>query len=219
MSTERIEKETSVVPASAAASGERSAERGGDGPKKGRVLVDQQVVQRCLEGDERAWEKLYRKCHPRLRKAIELLLGVDASDGHVIEEIAARVWYALLKDNHRLLAAYDADRDSALDGFLMGLARIEILRYTRSERRRHSHEMSGGRNRLEEQRVSDWQLATMMDEFTSTLTAGERKFMERFLTGPVDDQTDAELEDLPATTVWTRRYRIRRKLNRFLENL
>lgn len=219
MSTERIQRQTGVVPPSVAASSGRSAERGGDASPRRRTLVEHEVVQRCLAGDERAWEKLYRRCHPRLRKAIELLLGVEASDGHVIEEIASRVWYALWKDDHRLLAAYDADRDSALDSFLMGLARIEILRYTRSERRRHSHEMSGGRKRLEEERVSDWQLATMMDEFSATLTPGERAFMERFLTVPVDGQADAELENLPPTTVWTRRYRIRRKLNRFLENL
>lgn len=219
MSTQNPESDKARTPESPLPASQHATQRGGRRSGKRRVFVDQQVVDRCLAGDERAWEKLYRKCHPRLRKAIELLLGVEASDGHVIEEIASRVWYALWKDNHRLLATYDADRDSALDGFLMGLARIEILRYTRSERRRRSHELSGGRSRLEEQRVSDWQLATMMDEFTSTLTQGERKFMERFLTGPVDDQTDAELENLPATTVWTRRYRIRRKLNRFLENL
>ena len=219
MSTQNPETDKARTPESPLPASQQATQRDGRRSGKGRVLVDQQVVERCLAGDERAWEKLYRKCHPRLRKAIELLLGVDASDGHVIEEIAARVWYALLKDNHRLLAAYDADRDSALDGFLMGLARIEILRYTRSERRRHSHEMSGGRIWLEQQRVSDWQLATMMDEFTSTLTPGEREYMERFLTGPVDDRTDAELADLPPTTIWTRRYRVRRKLNRFLENL
>jgi DNA-directed RNA polymerase specialized sigma24 family protein len=219
VSTERSERYKESAAKSAAALSGCAAQGGGRGSKADRALVDGQVVQSCLAGDERSWERLYRKCHPRLRKAIELLLGADASDSHVIEEIAARVWYAVLKDNCRLLAAYDAERDSALDSFLMGLARIEILRYTRAERRRHSHEMSGGRRRLEEQRVSDWQLASMMEEFTSTLTPGERDFMKRFLTGPAEDQTEAELGDLPPTTVWTRRYRIRRKLNRFLENL
>jgi DNA-directed RNA polymerase specialized sigma24 family protein len=178
-----------------------------------------QMLQRCLQGDERAWERLYRKCHPRLRKAIELLLGPDAADVHVIEEIAARVWYAVLKDDCRLLETFDPERDSGLDSFLMGLARIEILRYTRSERRRHSHEMSGGRRRLEERRVSDWQLANMMEEFASTLTPIERAFMERFLTGPTENEPDPEPDELPPTTVWTRRYRIRRKLDRFLDNL
>jgi DNA-directed RNA polymerase specialized sigma24 family protein len=175
-------------------------------------------VQRCLSGDERAWERLYRKHHPRLRKAIEALLGGDPGDAQLIEEIGARVWYEVLKHNCRLLSAYDADRDSDLDSFLMGLARIEILRYRRSERRRLSYEVRGGRRRLEQQHVSDWHLATMLDDFTSMLTPGEQEFMERFLTGPGGNEPDGEF-DVPATTVWTRRYRIRRKLERFLENL
>ncbi len=174
------------------------------------------MVERCLAGDQRAWERLYRRCHPRLRKAIELLLGVDAADGHLIEEIAARVWYALLRDDCRLLAAYDADRDSPLEVFLMGLARIEILRHTRSERRRHWHELLRGRKTLEEDRVSDWQLASMMDEFLDTLTTGEREFLHRFLTSPTDPADDSEDPNLSSTTVWQRRHRIRCKLHQFL---
>ena len=195
----------------------RDAPSGGKTAVEDRTAMERRIVERCLSGDERSWERLYRKCHPRLRKTIELLMGREAPDVNVIEEIAARVWYALLKDNRRLLAAYDADRESELDGFFMGLARIEILRYTRAERRRLSHELSGGRKRLEEERVSDWQLANLMEEFASTLTPRERDFMEHFLMA--SDESDAGLADLPPTTIWTRRHRIRRKLDRFLDNL
>lgn len=174
-------------------------------------------MQQCLADDERAWEKLYRRYYPRLKKAIELLLGVDAAEFHLIEEIAARVWYAVLKDGRRLLAAYDPDRDTALDSFFMGLARIEILQYMRSERRRHMHEIAGGRIKLEEQRVSDWQMGVMMNEFAATLTPGEKKFMDGSMIGPVEGQ-DNEESSLPPTTVWTRRHRIRRKLRSFLED-
>ncbi len=100
----------------------------------------------------------------------------------------------------------------------MGLARIEILRYTRSERRRQSHEMLSGRSRLEEQRVSDWQLATMMDEFVSALTPGEQEFLERFLTGPEEPGDNGDDQDISASNAWQRRHRIRFKLNEFLKS-
>ena len=218
MSTKDSKKETPLASEAALAESEQHNRLGGEGSIGDGARAKQRLVEQCLASDQRAWERLYRKCHPRLRKAIELLLGSDAQDGHLVDEIAARVWYALLQDDCRLLAAYDPDRVSSLDAFLMGLARIEILRYTRSERRRYSHEMIGGRKRLEEQRVSDCRLAAMMEDFASTLTPGERDFMEQFLTGPAEGPPDADLDDVAATTVWTRRYRIRRKLNEFLRN-
>jgi DNA-directed RNA polymerase specialized sigma24 family protein len=189
------------------------------GAARDTAQKDQRIVDGCLNGDERAWERLYRRCHPRLRKAIELLLGSESTDANLIEEIAARVWYALLRDDCRLLTTYDTERDSTLDVFLMGLARIEILRYLRSERRRHSHELVRGRKSLEEDRVSDWQMATMLDEFSSSLTPGEREFMERFLTSPAEAQTDEDVEDLSACNIWQRRHRIRLKLHEYLRNL
>ena len=191
---------------------------GGDSVKD-HVNRDGQMVDRCLAGDERAWERLYGECHPRLRKAIGLLLRADAGGVHTVEEIAARVWYALLRDDFRLLKAYDADRDSTLYSFLMGLARIEILRYTRSERRRRSYEMLGGRTRLEEQRVSEGQVASLIDEFASTLTPGQREFMDLFVTGRAENKPDSGLMGLSETSIRARRHRIRRKLNNFLENL
>ncbi|MHC4176581.1 MAG: hypothetical protein ACYSWU_03695 [Planctomycetota bacterium] len=131
--------------------------------------------------------------------------------------MAARVWYALLRDGGRLLAGYDADRDSGLSAFLMGLARIEIMRHVRAEHRRRSHELIGGRKRLAEGRVPDWQLATMMDEFTSTLTAQEVGFMERFLLDAAETEGDEEVEELAATSIWQRRRRLRLKLQAFLD--
>ncbi|MHC4401513.1 MAG: RNA polymerase sigma factor [Planctomycetota bacterium] len=184
-----------------------------------RQRADRKVVEGCLAGDERAWEQLYRRCHPRLVKAIELLLGTEADNVHLVEEIEARVWFALLRNDGQLLATYDASRDSPLDAFLMGLARIEIMRHARSERRRHSHELVGGRRRLEALRVSDWQLASLMEEFTSTLTPGEREFLESHLTAAYEESQSQEPSNLSASNVWQRRHRIRFKLEGFLKDL
>jgi DNA-directed RNA polymerase specialized sigma24 family protein len=219
VSKQNPENDKTGIPESAPATNLGPIRCGGGDSVKDHVNGDGQIVDRCLAGDKQAWEGLYRECHPRLRKAIQLLLGAEAADVHIIDEIAARVWYALLRDDGRLLGTYDADRESTLDSFLMGLARIEILRYTRAERRRHQHEMLSGRRRLEEQRVSEWQLATMMDEFVSTLTPGQREFMDRFLTAPAEDEPDPALKELSGICVRVRRHRIRRKLNDFLEDL
>jgi hypothetical protein len=136
-----------------------------------------------------------------------------------VEDIAARVWYALLRNGGRLLATYDPDQDSPVDAFLMGLARIEIMRHLRSERRRRAHELIGGRRRLEEERVSDWHLDSLMDEFTSTLTEGEKEFLESHLTASQEPEDDPDLSDMSSTSVWQRRHRIRFKLEGFLRDL
>jgi hypothetical protein len=219
VSNHNPENDKAGGPKSALGANQGGIRCGGKATVKDHVDGDQQIVKRCLLGDERAWERLYCKYHPCLRKAIDVLLCPDGSDVHTAEEIAARVWYTLLRDNCRLLETYDANRDSTLDNFLIGLARIEILRYTRAERRRHSYEMLGGRRRLEEQRVSDCQVTTMIDEFASTLTPGQREFMERFLTGRAENEPESGLNELSGTSIRSRRHRIRRKLNNFLENL
>ena len=184
---------------------------------KDRARADRRLAERCLAGDEIAWERLYQRCHPQLLRAIKLLLGKDAGDLHLVDEMAARVWYTLLRDDGRLLASYDAERDCGLSAFLMGMARIEILRYMRSERRRRSYELIGGRRVLSEGRVPDWELAVMMDEFTSTLTPPELEFMERFLLFAPGAEADADAVEVPATSVWQRRHRLRLKLQIYLD--
>ena len=64
------------------------------------------------------------------------------------EEIAARVWFTLVRDAGRLLAKFDAARDCRFGVFLVGLARNEILQYVRHERRRVRRERIGGRLRM-----------------------------------------------------------------------
>ncbi len=204
-------------PKAASAKGTSRKQAAGDGASRDEARVDQRLAERCLAGDERAWEHLYQQCHPPLLRAIKLLLGQDAGDVHLVDEMAARVWYTLLRDGGRLLASYDADRDSSLNAFLMGMARIEIMRYMRAERRRRSYELIGGRKILAEGRVPDWQLANMMDEFTSTLTPPELEFMERFLLDAPGTEADADVVEIPATSVWQRRHRLRLKLQAYLD--
>lgn len=200
------------------AKGTSPRQAGGGIPTRGQARRDQRLVKRCMAGEEPAWEQLYQRYHPKLVIAVKLLLGQDAGDLHLVDEMAARVWYTLLRDGGRLLASYDAERDSGLGAFLMGMARIEILRYMRAERRRRSYELIGGRKILAEGRVPDWELAAMMDEFTSMLTSQELEFMERFLLDEPGPEADPDVVELPATSVWQRRHRLRLKLQTYLDH-
>jgi DNA-directed RNA polymerase specialized sigma24 family protein len=177
----------------------------------------EELIDGCLDGDERAWAELYRRFHPRLIETIGFLLGQEAQRLQLVDEIAARVWYALVRDDAKLLARFDAGRSGRLDAFMMGLARIEIMRYLRAERRRRSHEVAGGRRILEEHRISDFQVGSLMEEFAATLTPGEREFMEKFLIANIGPE-DVELDELPPTSVWQRRHRIRFKLGEFFRD-
>ena len=205
------EQKTSTAP-----SREAKAERS-QSAKAEPALTDRQLVEKCLKGDQRQWEKLYHRCQPRLRNAIEILLGLNSPDKYLVDEISARVWHALLRDECRLLALYDPQRDSTLDAFLMGLARIEIMRHNRAERRRQSHELIRGRRKLEEQRSHDWKAGALMNEFASTLTKSEREFLDQHLGRCTNTEDDAEPLSLSTTAVWQRSHRIRLKLKSFFD--
>lgn len=179
-------------------------------------LREVQLVARCLKGDPQGWEEIYHLCHPRLLEAIAYLLGRNGRDASLVDEIAARVWYALLRDNGRLLARYDAQRNCRLGVFFVGLARNELMRYLRSEQRRRAREMNSGRRLFASQPFSERQLRLMVGEFAATLTPGERDFLEQFLLS-IDNGEATDAEGRPSRfSVWQRRHRIRRKLWAFL---
>lgn len=199
------------------ASSGRNRQASKDAVRPNDTAAEQRLVMCCLAGQERAWEQLYRRCHTDLVDAITLLLGPKAKDSHLVEEIAARVWYAVLRNEARLLARYDPDRNSSLSAFFMGLARVEILRHRREEGRRKRHEMTGGRKPQEEPDPSEWSVRSIISEFARTLTPLEKEFMDEYLTSS-EPNDDAEGDGtLPATTIWQRRHRIRTKLQAFLE--
>jgi hypothetical protein len=197
------------------------------------AYADHDLVQQCLAGEEHAWERMYARFHPPLLKAIEFMLGRNARDVHLIDEIAARVWYSLLRDGARLLSRFDPELELRLATYLRGLARIEIMRNARAERRRISHELLGGRRILEDHRFSDWQLSAAVDEFAATLTPREQEFMEKFLLtmpgheldgavpkGNGDGRRngcDAAHADISPSNMWQRRHRIRFKLKAFFD--
>jgi DNA-directed RNA polymerase specialized sigma24 family protein len=175
--------------------------------------TDLQLVTKCLHGEVEAWEQLYNHCHPVLLKGIRHMLGEAGKNPDLVDEIASRVWYSLVRDDGQLLARYDAARNARLSDYCLGVARIEILRHLREQRRRQLHELALGRRVGSGPPVSEWELAAAIEEFAVTLTPGERQFMERELTAAPSRNSD---QPLSQANVWQRCHRIRAKLIKFL---
>jgi hypothetical protein len=139
------------------------------------------------------------------------MLGEGGSDFSRVDEIAARVWYALVRNDGALLNRFDPARHTRLIGFLRGLARIETMQYFRAEYRRRTQEAAcpcpaGGGSA-----VSDWEVSAMIDDFATTLTEGEQEFLEEHLLG----QAEGGERKLSEATIWQRCHRIREKLKAF----
>jgi hypothetical protein len=178
----------------------------------GDADTDRRLAKRCLAGEVAAWEEMYGHFHEPLCRAIRGMLGVGGSDLSRVDEIAARVWYALVRDDGALLDRFDPARHTRLGGFLRGLARIEIMQYYRSEFRRRAQETACCVGRTSgETSTSDWQMSAMIDDFATTLTPGEQEFLEEHLLG----QSDEDQKRWSDATVWQRCHRIREKLKTF----
>jgi RNA polymerase sigma factor (sigma-70 family) len=178
------------------------------------VIADQRLVDECLAGDEAAWERVYGQCHPALLVSIKALLGSQAANDDLVQEIAARVWYSLLDGDGRRLQRYDADRRCRLRTFLAALARREIQQYRRSEQRRQSREAVVAKPPLADPGPTIWELNASLREFLATLTPRESEFYEAYL---LSFPAGTSLRELSPANLWQLRHRVRQKLRRFLE--
>jgi hypothetical protein len=175
------------------------------------ATLDHRLVKRCVSGEVAAWEELYGRFHESLCRAIAGMLGSGSADASRVDEIAARVWYALVRDDGELLARFDPLRHTRFSGFLRGLARVEIMQYYRAEYRRRAQEAASVRHSNISAPFSDWQVTAMIDDFASTLTDGEQEFLEDHLLGSSEEGQ----RRWSNTTIWQRCHRIREKLKAF----
>ena len=172
---------------------------------------DRLLAERCLLGEVAAWEELYGRFHGPLCTAISGMLGAGGADLSRVDEIAARVWYALVRNDGELLARFDPARHTRLGGFFRGLARIEIMQYFRAEYRRRTQEAACPPRDRGGSAASDWQVTAMIEDFATTLTPGEQEFLEEHLLG----QAAGGGRELSETNIWQRCSRIRSKLKAF----
>lgn len=171
---------------------------------------DRELVDRCLSGESRAWEELYLQFHDRLLASIKSLLAAGRADPNLVDEIAARVWYAVVADNAKLLARFQPQRGCRLTTFLAAIARGQAVEIFRSERRRRGRELVASLDRLPAEDHLDNTLAEL-DEFLDTLTPRERGFCAEILL-----QMAATEGQYSPANAWQLRSRIQRKLRRFL---
>jgi hypothetical protein len=180
------------------------------------ACADRLLVDRCLAGDGDAWEELYNKWHAPLCAAIKSLINSGYCDPNLIDEIAGRVWYALLRNDGELFDQFDPSRDLRLGAFFRGLARVEVMRYFRAERRRRVREDKAGRIRPRHNSLlSDWQIDVILREFTATLTPRERQFLKEYLLSPPEEDTTANCAGFSYANILQQRHRIRIKLKAF----
>jgi len=123
------------------------------------------------------------------------------------------VWFAVVKEDSRLLDRYDTARGCRLTTFLAALARTEVLQHFRSERRRKARERAVSQSETKQTDLSVTQANLLIEEFIGTLTPREQEFLAtQLLSGD-----HAECGQFSRATAWQLRSRVRRKLSGFLD--
>jgi hypothetical protein len=179
------------------------------------VAADRKLIERCLAGDVGAWSVLYQQTHDSLLATIRNFLGRAAQDRNLVEEIAARVWYALVKNDFELLAKFDVRRGCRLSTILSVLAKSETRMLFRSERRRRSREQLVSRPELDSE-LSIGPAALVSDEdFLGTLSPAERTFYLDVLVASSEQRQLAQ-QAYSSENIWQLNYRVRKKLERFI---
>ena len=172
------------------------------------------MAKRCLAGEVAAWEELYNQCHDPLLVSIKIMLGTQNTDASQVDEIAARVWYALVANDGELLSRYKPRRGGRLITFLRALAKDEIVRYIRSEVRRRKRELVALRERPQHLGLDGTQPINVMGEFLGTLTPHEQLFCSDYL---LATPSGAVEETYSKANAWQLSHRIRSKLAAFMD--
>ncbi|MCC6127018.1 MAG: sigma-70 family RNA polymerase sigma factor [Pirellulales bacterium] len=175
------------------------------------LAEDAGLVARCIGGEVAAWEELYRKCHEPLCTTIRIHLGKSGSDAQLVDELAARVWYALVDRDGKQLTKYSPRRGSILT-YIRLIARKEISHHFRSEQRRLKKEFASlvHRNRRESADRSE-SLSSMLAEFLSSLTPRERDFCCEYLHVSGDDNAMLADHSFSSAYIWQMTRRIYKK--------
>ena len=179
------------------------------------LAADYRLARRCAAGEVAAWEEMYAEYHDRLLVSIRAMLSGGSNDFELADEIAARVWYALVDNDGEVLLKYDPKRGASLMTFIRVLAKDLLHRHYRSEQRRHNRE----RIALDERPVSHSDeldhASSTLDEFLATLSVAERDFYEQCLAGSPSSGGSAELSYSQAN-IWQRTHRLYKRLLGFL---
>jgi len=180
------------------------------------VRADLALVKRCIAGEVAGWEEMYEKCHPPLCRFIRSALGAKQSDPNLVDELAAQVWYALVKNDGELLMQYTPKRQVRLITFIRAVAKDLIGRHFRSEVRRRKRELVAATNGTSDT-SSQMAVEARISEFMGTLTPREREFAnEHLLIDGNDSFVGGSKVLFSQANVWQLTHRIHVKLVRYL---
>jgi DNA-directed RNA polymerase specialized sigma24 family protein len=174
---------------------------------------DRRLVDRCLAGETTAWSELYQDCHPKLLAAVRTLLGSAGQDFSLVDEVAARVWYGLVKDGGALLSRFDDGRGCRLTTFVSSIAKREIKQFLRSEKRRLSRERKASRSEIQAELPLTALTADFQEQFLDKLTRSERTYFDCVLVPSAPAEVDPAYS---ADNRWQLQHRVRKKLEAFL---
>ena len=142
-------------------------------------------------------------------------MGTGGHDANLVDEIAARVWYALVKDDFELLNRFDIRHGCRLSTFLSIVAKNEARLLLRSEKRRKVRELAASKHETESSPTTDVALSLSDEEFVLTLSPAERIFYFEVL---IDRQGTGSSTKYSEQYRWQLRHRIRKKLERFISS-
>jgi DNA-directed RNA polymerase specialized sigma24 family protein len=174
------------------------------------VRQDWELIQKCLSGSSDAWTQLYHSAHDRLLAAIRSSLR-DVGDANLVEEIAARVWYALVRNEGALLEQFDMSRGCRLSTYLSLLAKSEARQYFRSERRRRTREERASRPELSTESLES---LLQDEEFLDSLSKSEKDYLQNVLLAVA---ADSKADRYSPQNTWQLSHRVRKKLTKYLE--
>lgn len=90
-------------------------------------------MERCVDGDRRAWDVLVRAHLPRLYRSLRRLLGTGANATEDIQDVLQVLFLKLWEDDRRRLRSFQGR--SQLSTWLVAVARREALRYLERRKR------------------------------------------------------------------------------------
>lgn len=180
------------------------------------LLADARLAKRCIAGEVAAWDDLYTGCQDRLVASIVALLGGRSDDPDFIDEIAAQVWYALVKNDGELLLRFDPARGARLVTFIQTVAKDILNRHRRSERRRLDREGTASRGKSKHYSAELDHANGTLTEFLESLAPRDRQFFtEHLLENPDEAPADESSTESP-TSIWQRTRRLYKRLLGFL---
>jgi DNA-directed RNA polymerase specialized sigma24 family protein len=182
-------------------------------PEVSALEADLKLVQRCRRGEPAAWSEMYRAFHDRLLASVRPILGPMANDASLVDEIGARVWYAVIRNDFELLGRFDTSRGCRLSTFLGVIAKHEARQLLRSERRRRSREQGASKSEACSSPGLAQLEAASDQEFLETLTPSERAFYVDVLLAHAEA---APAREYSKANAWQLTHRVREKLSDFL---